>query len=89
VRLALAGAMLLAGCGAERTPEQRAVQVAYEHAQQRFRYDLNIEQIPPSVEDRGSYWLVTFHIPPDSVGGAPMVEVRKSDMTIVGSVAGQ
>ena len=89
MRVPFLAAALLASCGPEPTQEQRAIQVAYVHAQQQFAYHRDIERLPPTVEDEGDHWLITFHIPPEMAGGAPMVEIRKSDLSVQGSASGQ
>jgi hypothetical protein len=80
---------LLAGCGPGPTREQRAIQIAYAHAQARFHYDRNIERQPPTVDDRGDRWFITFHNAPGTIGGNVMVEIRKSDLIVLESMADQ
>ena len=86
---ALLAAALLAGCGQQLTPEERAVRVAYEDVRQRFNYSEDIRARPPRVEDRGDRWRIYFQSPPMMVGGDATVDVRKSDHAILLSVAGQ
>lgn len=89
MKTALLAVVLIASCGPPPTQEQRAIQVAYAHAQERFRYRQDIERFPPAVEDRGDRWLITFQAPPDMAGGNAWVEIRKSDLSVLDSVAGQ
>jgi hypothetical protein len=85
VRSALLTAILLASCGPALTQEQKTVQVAYDHARERFGDSSNPNYwLPPQkVEDHGHYWLIKF------ARGGPWVEVRKSDLKVLGSIAFQ
>jgi hypothetical protein len=89
MKTALFATILLAGCGAPPTPEEQAIQVAYGDARQRFHYAEDIRSRPPRVEDRGDRWRIQFQAPPQTVGGDVMVDVRKSDLTVLVAVAGQ
>lgn len=86
---ALLAAGLLAGCGQPLSPEEQAVQVAYQDVRQRFDYDQDIRARPPRVEDRDDRWRIYFPAAPMMVGGDAVVDVRKSDHAILLSVAGQ
>ncbi len=89
MRGAFLAAVLVASCGPALTQEQRAIQVAHAHAQARFRYAVDIERLPPTVEDRGDRWFITFHAPRGMMGGNAMVEIRKSDLSVLDSMADQ
>jgi len=89
MRAALLAALLLVSCGPELTREQQAIQVAHEHAREQFRYYDDIRELPPRVVDLGDRWRVEFQIPPEMAGGAPQIEVRKSDLAVVSSITGQ
>ena len=55
-----------------------------------FVAGLRYSELPPeAVEDRGTHWLIKFGSRPGYTGGGPWVEVRKSDLKVLGSVAFQ
>ena len=85
----LLAAILLGGCGAAGTREEQAIRVAYGEARSRFGYAQDIRTRPPHVEDRGDRWRIEFRSPPLMVGGNPVIDVRKSDLSILLSVEGQ
>ena len=85
----LLAAILLAGCGPPPTPEEQAIQVAYGEARSRFHYSQDIRSLPPKVEDLGDHWRIYFQGPPGYVGGDPIVDVRKSDLSVLDSFSGQ
>jgi hypothetical protein len=57
--------------------------------QARFHYRQDIERLPPVVEDRGDHWSIKFRGPPGAVGGNAWVDIRKSDLSVLGSIADQ
>ena len=85
----LFSSLLLASCGPPLTREEQAVQVAYDDARARFHYSEDIRARPPRVKDMGDRWRIEFRSPASMVGGNPVVDVRKSDLSIVLSVEGQ
>lgn len=89
MRGALLVAILLASCGPPPTREEQAIQVAYAEARERFHYSEDIRKLPPTVEDSGEFWTIHFQLRPERAGGAPIVEVRKSDLSVMGSASGQ
>jgi hypothetical protein len=89
MRGALLAAIFLASCGPSLTREERAIQVAYNQAKVQFRYSEDIRERPPTVEDLGDRWRIHFQLRPEYAGGAPIVDVLKSDLSIVGSISGQ
>jgi hypothetical protein len=82
-------AILLASCGPTLTPEERAIQVAYGEARSRFHYSEDIRNPPPRVNDLGDRWRIYFAGNPGTVGGDAIIYVRKSDFSILDSMAGQ
>jgi hypothetical protein len=82
-------AILLASCGPTLTPEERAIQVAYGEASSRFHYSEDIRTLPPGVKDQGDRWLIYFQGHPGHAGGDAIIYVRKSDFSILESMAGQ
>ena len=42
-----------------------------------------------TVTDKGAEWLVTYHLPPGSIGGSTEVWVNKESMKVTFSAAGQ
>jgi hypothetical protein len=87
LRSLLLATVLLAGCGPEPTREQQAITVAYDHARDRFAGSNPDYWLPPEkVEDHGDYWLIKFSARPGWVGNQPQVEVRKSDLKVLGSI---
>ncbi len=38
--------------------------------------------LPPLVTDKGSYWEVTFALPPDTLGGTPVVHIDKQSVKV-------
>ena len=88
-RNALLAVILLAGCGPPPTPEERAIQVAYGEARSRFHYSEDIRNPPPSVDDLGDHWRIYLRGDPGSTGGDVIVYVRKSDLSVLDSMAGQ
>lgn len=89
MRGVLLAAILLASCGPPPTREEQAIQVAYGEARDRFRYSQDIRKLPPRVEDRGDRWRIHFQPRPEMTGGDPIVDVRKSDLSVVDSISGQ
>lgn len=89
MRVALLAAIFLAGCGPELTREQRAIQVAHEQAREQFDYSEDIRELPPRMEDLGDRWRIHFQLRPEFAGGAPIVDIRKSDFSVVSSISGQ
>lgn len=89
MRVALLAAIFLVSCGPELTREQRAIQVAHEKAREKFDYSEDIRKLPPTMEDLGDRWRIYFQLRPGMAGGAPEVDVRKSDLSVVSSVSGQ
>ena len=85
----LLAAILLTSCGPPPTPEEQAIRVAYDEARSRFDYSENLRNLPPRVDDLGDRWRVYFRGPPCCTGGDVMVDVRKSDLAVLDSVAGQ
>ena len=86
----LFGLVLLTGCGPEPTRQEQAVEIAYKHARERFAESNPDYWLPPEkIEDQGDSWVIKFGSRPDSTGGGPWVEVRKSDLEVLGSVAFQ
>lgn len=85
----LFAAILLASCGPPPTREEKAIQVAYGEARDRFRYSQDIRKLPPRVEDMGDRWRIHFQPRPEMTGGDPIVDVRKSDLSVVSSISGQ
>jgi hypothetical protein len=88
-RGALLVAILLVSCGPPPTPEEQAIQVAYGEARSRFHYSQDIRNLPPRVDDLGDRWRIYFQPPPGYTGGDPVVDVRKSDISVVDSGSGQ
>ncbi len=39
--------------------------------------------LPHEVTDKGDYWLVTFVLPEDQIGGVPVLHVDKKDNLVV------
>jgi len=89
MRGALLAAALLAGCGPAPTPEEQAIRVAYGEARSRFHYSQDISNPPAQVTDLGDHWRIYFQGPSCCTGGDVIVYVRKSDLSVLDSVAGQ
>ena len=89
MRGVLLAAILLAGCGSPPTPEERAIRVAYGEARSRFHYPEDLRSRPPIVKDLGDHWRIYFHGYPAYAGGDVLVDVRKSDLSVLDSAAGQ
>lgn len=89
MRSALLATILLASCGSRATPEEQAIQVAYDQARGQFHYSENIRKLPPRMEDLGDRWRIHFQLRPERAGGAPIIDVRKSDFSVVDSISGQ
>ena len=89
MRAVLFAAILLAGCGPAPTREQQAIQIAYEEARERFHYSEDIRRLPPIVEDLGDRWSIHFRLRPGRAGGAPTVDVSKSDLSVLESASFQ
>lgn len=89
MKVILFAAILLAGCGPAPTREQQAIQVAHDLAREHFHYSEDIRRLPPTVEDLGDRWRIHFQLRPGYAGGAPIVDVSKSDLSVVDSVSSQ
>lgn len=89
MKCALLFALLLAGCSPPLSQEERAIRVAYGEARDRFHYTEDLGKLPPQTEDLGDTWRIHFQLRPERAGGAPIVDVRKSDLEVIGSVSGQ
>lgn len=89
MKAALFAAILLAGCGPQLTREQQAIEVAYSEAREQFDYSEDIRTLPPTVEDLGDRWRIHFQLRPGWIGGAPIVDIRKSDLSVADSITGQ
>ena len=89
VRHSLLAALLLAGCGPSLSREEQAIQVAHDEARSRFHYAQDIRARPPRVGNRGDHWRVYFRGPAGAVGGNVMIDVRKSDLSVMASIADQ
>jgi len=89
IRGALLAAILLASCGPAPTPEEQAIRVAYGEARSRFHYSEDIRNPPPRVNDLGDRWRIYFGGNPGTVGGDVIIYVRKSDFSVLDSMAGQ
>jgi hypothetical protein len=90
-KLPLLALLLVIGSGcqngnAPEPPQMAARRVADAYLES---IDLDDPQRPVRVSDEGDEWLVTYDVPPGAIGGDVKVWVRKSDMTITRSVAGQ
>ncbi len=77
--------LIFAACGAEAPSKQAAVNTAHHHARDLYQYAGDIGELPPKVEDLGDRWRIHFQLPAGSAGSAPIVDVRKSDLEMLGS----
>lgn len=44
--------------------------------------DFNPARKTPTVHDKGQAWEVTYTLPADMLGGAPVVILRKKDLSV-------
>ena len=60
---------------------QKAIDAGIKQIAERFP-DFSPARKTPTVEDHGDTWLFTYALPADMLGGAPVVILTKSDLSV-------
>jgi hypothetical protein len=91
--LAVASAAAASGAPTHRVPSQeskvieshaKVMEVGKAFVKQKFP-DFSEERKKPVVHDKGESWEFTYELPADMLGGAPVVVIKKSDMSVTRS----
>jgi hypothetical protein len=61
---------------------EEAIEIADFYIDKNYPF-IRREALEPQARDQGVSWIVTYRLPPGSVGGSPVVEIQKRDGKIL------
>lgn len=81
--------LVLASCGSSKgaLSNDDVVNIANAYIEDNMVEDLRV--LRPSVENRDDYWIVRYKLPPNYMGGEPVITINKRSREVISAVSGQ